>query len=79
MDSPFIEGQRYRVIRPAPSWIGCLVAGDLLTYQGSVYDPDTKNTIFLFQGVREQKTWTLHDDEPLSDWNLFFVRCDDAR
>lgn len=78
-DSPFVEGQEYRVVKPAPSWIGRLVAGDLLTYVGSVYDPETKHTIFIFQGVRERQTWALHDDESLNSWRMFFAQCDDAR
>jgi hypothetical protein len=78
-DSPFIKGQRYRVIKRAPSWIGRLVVGELLTYEGSVYDSETKHTIFIFQGVQEQRTWAIHDDEPLNSWSIYFAGCDDAR
>ena len=52
--SPFVEGERYRVIKPAPSWIGRLVAGELLTYVDAVYAPK-QDTLYSFFRACENK------------------------
>ncbi|RYD18602.1 MAG: hypothetical protein EOP88_22020 [Verrucomicrobiaceae bacterium] len=76
--SPFIEGKYYRVLRKAPTWMGRLVVGEVLQYDGVVYDPDTRLTIFIFvcKGSRESKQWALADDEPLEEWPEIFCETD---
>ena len=74
--SPFTEGKHYRVLKKAPTWIGRLEVGEVLRYCDAVYDPDTRLTIFIFEGRRESKQWALADDEPLEEWSEIFCETD---
>lgn len=78
--SPFALSGRYRVLRAAPSYKGHLIPGEVLTYHGASYSHYDNLSVYIFitaEGL--ERTWALHDDEPLEQWSSIFEVVSDAR
>src|SRR6185503_5409752 len=71
--SPFVKGRRYRVLREAPSYAGTLSAGEVVEYFGAYYGIYDGVSVYAFTNDQAQeRTWMLHDDEPLERWSDVF-------
>ena len=71
--SPFIVGNRYRVISAARSYTGSLTVGEILSYYGAavgIYDNISAYVFSTDDG--QERTWILCDDEPLELWLTIF-------
>ncbi len=77
--SPFSLGMSYRVVRPAPSYEGELVAGEDLKYFGMSYSHYDGMTVYVFT-TREgdERTWVRRDEEPYESWRGVFEPVGDA-
>jgi hypothetical protein len=75
--SPFVLGQRYRVIAPGPSYSGELAVGEVLKYFGAAYGHYDGVSVYVFvTDCDQERTWTLYDDEPLELWSSIFEPVD---
>jgi hypothetical protein len=72
--SPFVPGQRYRVLKEAPSYEGHLIAGEVLEYFGAYVGIQVGVSVYAFTNhLGKERTWVLADDEPLHGWSRFFA------
>ena len=77
--SPFVRGRRYRVLKEAPSHDGRLTAGELLEYFGAYVGIYDGVSVYAFTNeLGQERTWVVHDDEPLESWSIFFAAVADA-
>ena len=79
--TPFEIGQRYRVLKAASSLPPeqSLVPGEVVTYQQCGYSRYDSTSIYAFtneHGV--ERSWWLHDDEPLENWRGVFAAIENA-
>jgi hypothetical protein len=74
--SPFVAGNWYRVLSPAPSypWGNNLSTDELLKYFGASYSHYDSMTVYVFTNAAgQERTWILYDEEPLDEWRTHFA------
>jgi hypothetical protein len=67
------------VLKDAPSYEGCLTAGEVLNYFGAYVGIYHGVSVYAFTNDRgQERTWVLGDDEPLETWSSVFAPVADA-
>jgi hypothetical protein len=73
-DSPLTEGKKYRVLKDFRQPQSIFKADEVLKYENAEYSRYDNSTMFFFKAKGgHQKTWWLHDDEPVEKYKDLFV------
>ena len=74
--SPFRVGARYMMTKSVRSSLAdeSLCEGEIVVYQGSGYSRYDSLSIYAFISESgQERSWFLHDDEPMEDWPSLFA------